>query len=50
MADDIVGDGVHEEFALDHVWRAAAQDFHPEEGLQFAEVQLDCVATTKTDS
>ena len=41
MADDIVGDRVHKEFALDHVWRAATQDFHSEEGLQFAEVQLD---------
>ena len=44
MADDIVGDGVHEEFALDHVWRAATQDFHPEEGFEFAEVQFDSPA------
>ena len=41
IADDIVGDRVHEEFAGDHVGRAAAKDVHAEEGFEFAEVQLD---------
>lgn len=41
MADDIVGDEVHVEFACDHVGGAAAEDFHAEEGFEFAEVQFD---------
>ena len=41
VADDIVGDEVHVEFACDHVGGAAAEDFHAEEGFEFAEVQLD---------
>ena len=41
VANDIVSDRVHEEFAGDHVGRAAAKDVHAEEGFEFAEVQLD---------
>ena len=44
MADDIVGDEVHEEFACDHVGRAVAEYFHAEEGFEFAEVQFDSPA------
>jgi len=38
VANDIVGDGVHQEFAGDHVGRAATKDVHAKEGLEFAEV------------
>lgn len=41
VANDIVSDRVHEEFAGDHVGRAATKDFHAEEGFEFAEMQLD---------
>ena len=44
VADDVVGDGVHEEFAGDHVGGEAAEDFHAEEGFEFAEVEFDAPA------
>ena len=44
VADDVVGDGVHEKFAGDHVGGEAAEDFHAEEGLEFAEVEFDAPA------
>ena len=43
--DQIVGDGVHEEFAKDHVWALAAQDGKFLGGFKIVEIHLHVPAT-----